>query len=427
MRLTVRAFLDRVLTLPLSVWVLLGLFVSYLFFFIGPVFLAANAMQFVHYVPAAEHIGIDLKQTLSFSQYWLAPDSLPYVRSNNYPPMASLLFVPLLGLRFAAAFQIVTILSVTAYVVCDLVFAPALAPAKPSLLLPTVLCLAGLLSYPFQFELERGQFDLIAIVPALAAIWIFHRHPGYRWAAYALFSLSVQLKLYPLIFIVMLIEDWRDWRNNLRRIVLLCIANAMFLLAFGTGVFSNFLNATTSYVTDPYIWIGNHSVRSAVTLALHFADRHGWSWLALYSVVIQDALLALVLACLLLIMFVALRRHWTGFNPPLLLACTLGALLIPSFSHDYRLTILAAPVLILLLSEEASHFGPSPRWRVLRPLLIFILSLAYSSTLVSYAQKPFVVANNFPALIIMLLAATILALEPSTGPQDVPASSAVLG
>ncbi len=61
--------------------------------------------------------------------------------------------------------------------------------------------------------------ELIAFSLCVAAICIFHRKPKYRWFAYLLFSISVQLKLYPAIFVFTLIEDFTDWKNNIKRIV----------------------------------------------------------------------------------------------------------------------------------------------------------------------------------------------------------------
>jgi hypothetical protein len=417
-RMKLRSIFSRFLQVPYPVWVLLGFSISYLLFFIGPVFLSTNIMQFPHYVPAAEHIGIDLKQTLSFSEYWVAADRMRYVRSNNYPPLASLLFTPLLGLKFPLAYKILTLSSVLSFAFITWLLPKWLKPETKPSSLPAVFCVTGLVSYGFQFELERGQFDVIAILPAFVAIWIFHRHNANRWIAYLLLSLSVQLKLYPLIFCVMLIDDWRDWRNNARRLLLFTLGNLLFLFAFGAGVFTDFLNATTAHILDPYIWIGNHSIRSAVTLGLRFADRHGWIWLDPYSGIIQILLLACVLGCILLIVLQAYRKRSTGLNPYLLLACTLGALLILPYSHDYRLSILAAPAVLFFLGETADREMGSPFTRVLRGSLILIASFAYSSTLFSFLQKPFVLANNFPALCVLLMVVTILAVMPNPRPQE---------
>jgi len=95
----------------------------------------------------------------------------------------------------------------------------------------------------------------------------------------------------------------------------------------------------------------------------------------------------------------------------LLLACTIGALLIPPVSHDYKLSILAAPVAILLSEMSSYTEGAirSPR-HFLTMMLVFILSFAYSTTLFSYTNKPLFMAYNFPALMTMLLVTTCLSI-----------------
>ncbi len=415
----IRYFCGRIRDAAVSDWVLLGFLISYLLFFISPIFFHTNVMQFYHGVPAAEHIGIDLKQTLSFSLNWVTADRPNPVR-GNYPPLAGLLFSPLLGLKFPIAFRIVTWISVLAYIVVVLILAPKMSADRPRSSLPAIFCLSGLLSYGFQFELERGQFDAITILLTLLAIWIYHRHSSHRWAAYVLFTLAVQLKLYPLIFVFMFVRDWRDWRNNVRRIFLLMLANGLLLFALGVRVFSSFLNEAAGSIVDPYIWIGSHSIRSAVTLALRLADRHGLSWLDPYSSAIQVILLALTIGCLCLIVLQTWKQNRQGLNPHLLLGLSLGAMLIPTFDHDYRLTILAAPAVVLLLAEAAIDAGGGLTRRALRISVILIFSFAYSSTLFSYVQKPVLLANNFAALFAMLLATTALSSLWSPRPLDAP-------
>ncbi|PIE33382.1 hypothetical protein CSA56_11930 [candidate division KSB3 bacterium] len=48
------------------------------------------------------------------------------------------------------------------------------------------------------------------------------------------------------------------------------------------------------------------------------------------------AVLACIAICLILLTFQAYRKNEKGINPFLLLVCCIGALLIPSVSHDYK-------------------------------------------------------------------------------------------
>lgn len=411
-------------------WVLLGFAVSYMFFFIGPVFLnSAHMMQIFENVPRQKAIGGDLIQMISYGESLIA-DQTPYI-INYYPPLASIFFSPLIALDFTTAFAITTLITIACYSFVTL-FLPLLTSRerKISPLLVLVI-VTGLFSYGFQFELERGQWNVIAIFFSLLSIWVFHYHHKYRYLAYALFSLSIQLKVYPVIFIVMFIRDWRDWKNNIKRALGLAAANLALLFVLGPQIFINYLEvlrAQIAQTVNPSIWIGNHSIRSFVEgflgkLRVHNLVAND------YSSLMQVALLALIVVCIFFIILKAYRDGRGGLNVYLLLACTIGALLIPSISHDYKLSILAAPV-ALFFYKCPFVANDNGRLQLVFYPLIFLFSIAYSSTLFSYTNKISIVTgyprletssllgNNLPALMVMLFTATAFSLLDKPGRQD---------
>jgi hypothetical protein len=396
-------------------WVLLGFFISYLLFFVRPIFLSSQFMQFPEYVPAKGFIGEDLGQMLSYSESWFIFKQSPYIGMNLYPPLASVLFTPLLGFEFSAAYQIVTLVNVFFYMLLTLVLPLRIGKEKQVTSLLMLFFITGLFSYGFQFELERGQFNVIAMVACFFAIWIFHNHNKYRFVAYILFTISVQMKLFPAIFIVMFITDWHDWKNNIKRFLGLAAVNFALFFVLGTSVFVDFLRAIKAQSLHPSIWSGNHSIRSFVTSISNTESQQGWPWLSDHSGWVQLSFLAVIAVCILLIMIQAYRQRQNGVNSHLLLACTIGALLIPPVSHDYKLSILAAPAAIFL--SDVSYFSEGDkrsRRHFVNMMLVFILSTAYSTTLFSYTHKPLTLASNFPALIIMLLITTCFSVISGT-------------
>jgi len=69
-----------------------------------------------------------------------------------------------------------------------------------------------------KFELETGQFYTTAMMLTVAAdtLYFFTKHPSYRIFAYILFNpFPSNLKVFPAIFVVMFVDDWRDWKGNL--------------------------------------------------------------------------------------------------------------------------------------------------------------------------------------------------------------------
>jgi membrane-bound metal-dependent hydrolase YbcI (DUF457 family) len=159
--------------------------------------------------------------------------------------------------------------------------------------------------------------------------------------------------------------------------------------------------------TPTFLWNGNHSVANFV---LNFV-KDGFGLFPQQTVLLlqQNArlfelsLLLLILLCLFSIIFYMYRNGKTGFNPTLLLVCTLCALVIP-VSVDYTLPMLVPPLAIFLGS--APRATGSPANRILSILLILVISVSYASLLYPFKYKPYFLNNSFPALFLILVAAT---------------------
>ena len=273
----------------------------------------------------------------------------------------------------------------------------------------------GLLSYGFQFELERGQWNLIAFSFSVASIYLFHKRPKYRWLAYLLFSISVQLKLFPAIFVFTLIDNFSDWKNNIKRIVGLGVFNILALFIFGLNpVLSTieFLNKISPGAAS-FFNLSLISFTSFLFSKGGLPQKHIILWLKANEWLPQLLFFALFGFCFLIICFQAYKRNITGFNPYIFLACFIGACIIPSVSFDYKLSMLPASIIIsipeILLNEEGKN-------RPLTILLAFVFSVAYSSMLYSYTNKPKIMQNNFPALMVILIICTILSCIKSNKP-----------
>jgi len=153
---------------------------------------------------------------------------------------------------------------------------------------------------------------------------------------------------------------------------------------------------------NPFLWPGNHSI----TCYSSFMEQ-------LYSIpakLLSPVLLVLILLMLSTILVFSYLRKVEGFNPSLLVGCTVCALLIPSVSHDYALSFLAAPVVTLLCLVRPNEAG-APVSRIGQKVAVLIISFAYFSTVFSVFNKPaptvlFSLAT--PMLILILLATVAL-------------------
>ncbi len=415
-RTNVQALSDRILNVPLVLWVLLGLAVPYLMFFISPIFFSGEPkMQFPEYVPAVAPIGTDMYTIIDTAYAWVTTQKDPYANNGQYayPPLNMLIVLPLSLFSKVVAYKIITLVNVLGVVVIALLVPLRLSRPRPvSALLPLTL-LTGLFAYGFQFELERGQMNVIAMGLTMVAIWLYHDHPRWRYLAYGLFTAGVQLKVFPFIFILLLIHDWRDWKNNLKRFALLGAVNFAALFVFGPGLFLRWLAALVDKALNPYLWFGNHSIRSFSTW---IPTKPGWEWLAPYSIPVTIVLMAVVAVCLGLLLVQAHRRRQAGVSPILLLACTIAALTLPSDSHDYTLSFLVAPVALMFAQPDTWSTARTRGRRASVLGLLGIFSGAYGFTLFSFSNKPLHLFNDCIPLLLMLLTGTVLAFVSESTP-----------
>jgi len=302
-----------------------------------------------------------------------------------------------------------TYLTIFSYAILTLVL-PVLFSSKKDLSLILLLSVTGLFSYGFLFELERAQYYSMALLLCMLAVYIFHRHYEFRYLAYLLFSFSVHLKIVPIFFLPMFIKDWRDWKGNIKRMAGLGLLNVALLFVLGYRNFMNFVDALLSRVAAPtFLWNGNHSLSNFV---FNFV-KDGYGVLSDSTVFFlqQNAkafelvLLAIIAFCIVSIIVHTYRNRKKGFNPYLLLVCTLCALVIP-VSVDYTLPMLVAPLAIFLSSVP--KLNGSPGNKLISISIVLIASISYASLLYPFKYKPYFLNNGFPALFLILIAVTLL-------------------
>lgn len=410
-------------------WILLGFGLAYLLFFVWPIFLSGTTMQSPPVVPSMTPIGADLRETLVFSKFWLSTGT-PFVLTATYPPLSYLLFIPLLSVAYADRYLVFSILSLIAYGLSAFAFPLSAMRRRRSWPILILIVTTGLISYGFQFELERGQFDWIAMALTCGAVWIYHARPRARLLAFILLTLAVQLKIYPLVFALLLVDDWHDWKHNLAALGSFAAANFALLFVLGPGIFVSFVNAILQAGQRPdLIWIGNHSAHSFANLVARHALIRGVAWTADATNALQIGLVVAVCLCVAALIVRAYRRHQTGLNPALLLACTLAAMLIPSVSNDYKLSILGGALAVFLVHQQPE--AEKGFRRIMLNLALFAISLAYAATLFPPGYKPqsLIFQDNFPALFGMLLLVTSIGwwsdAQPSIRAGEVTSSTEV--
>ena len=391
-------------TAVMPVWSVLAaaLFLVYLTLFIAPVFLnSAHVMAFPEYIPTLDPVGSDLREMLGFSRAWVENGS-PYTGRNLYPPLASALYAPLTALPVQAAYSLIVAATLAAFLSVILIL-PLVSWPRPDAAAVVILATAALFSYGFQFELERGQFNVLAMAACAWAVWLFHAGQR-RWsraAAYLLFCAAVQLKLYPAVFVFTLSRNARDWKGNFMRWGALGGINLALLIALGPAVFRDFLAAVAHHAANPYLWEGNHSMTSyAVFLVQNGA----------VSFPLTPVFGLVLLTCFAIILRHAYARNDRAAFRHLVAICGLAALLIPSTSHDYKLPILGMTLAFWTAGTPRCDLRRSGD--ALRILLCFALFALHGWTLFSFVVKPRLLQNNAPALLLSgILLVAILFVE----------------
>jgi hypothetical protein len=395
-------------------WIVFPAFLfSYYWFFIRMVFFdSSQVMRVFDTVRRIDPIGYDLGQMLNYPSSWLRMGMTPYIGGNLYPPLATVLFSPLINLNIRTVYFLITILTLICFLGIAFFFPLGISMTRKVTSLLVLIFVTGLTSYGFQFEMERGQFNIITMALCFSAIYLFHRKPKVSWLAYILFTIAIQLKLYPAIFFLFFVRDWKDMKGNHRRFLGLGFVNIALFFILGWGVFLDFLGALQWKANDPGFWVGNLSIRSFTQnwlpeTILGYFNIPSTPFVNSRSNILEIGLLVLVIAMVVVVAVKAILKRTPGVDPYLLFICTCAALLIPPVSHDFKLPILAGPAAYLLMDLTIRGKRKRVLWLILSGL-VFVFSLAYFSTQYSYVLKSPIIANNFPAVFMMMFICSIL-------------------
>ncbi len=396
------------------------LIISYLiastFFFSTVFFHKKGKMVFPQYIPANETIGGDAAIYYRFGERFFIEHKSAYFGdspqnkflNNPFPPLFTFSMAPVFALNLSIAdyYKVIFGATIISFIFIGFAFPLLILKKKTIPISVLFVFITGLLGYGLQFELERGNFNVISLALGLAAVIIFWRFPKVRLISYLLLTVSIQFKLYPVILILLFIDNRDSVPNNFKRIILIGISNVSLMFLMGINGFWEFLRSVNTQV-DGSGYTRDHGINNYLEwLNKNFLDDMFGTRLLL---VIKLFIAMIVIAAIIFIFIHAYRkRQLSQLNLPLFYLCILGMMILPPASRDYKLPFLCAisGVVLFYYFEEIKGWISS---RIgLGIVMVSLISVSYSITSFSWIYKPVFLQNSFPFVFLMFVSIVIL-------------------
>ncbi len=362
-------------------------------------------------LPLAKPTGIDFRDGL------YNPAAAFTTAQSGWPPLTLLLGRPFTLLDFTTGY------AVQIGILVALAVAAAILSAKLAMKAASDPSLSGqgsrvgatqlalvfgfwlLTSYGFMFEVERGNIDLYALFLGLLSVWLMLRLPRSPWWPAVVLALSINLKLYPGVLLVLLF-----WRYRWRALLPAVVANALLLLIAGPGNVRNTVDALTGIqASTRALWWGNHSA-AAMARVLQIMTTWAPSW-------IYIPLLLGPLALWLATMVLLVRRGWSDRAAVLAAAACVPVMgVVPAISHDYKLVWYVFPLAVLAAVIATTSRRDLALWSVLFGLLALAMMLLARSSLVNV---PSLMASKYVLIVLvqlLLLAVTAMWMSGESEP-----------
>jgi Glycosyltransferase family 87 len=372
-------------------------------------------------------VGVDFRNGLYRPAEALVHGGDPYKDVGIwYPPLTMVVALPfqLLDADRAVLAQVGVLVIMN---IAALLLALAIArevfvePGRRERVLDSVLtfplfCILGfwlVTSYGFLFSLERGNFDIYALLAALAGLWLLVKRPNQLWLQVVCFSIAAHMKVYPAVLFLLVF-----WKHRWKSLLPLGVVNAAFLLCLGPYNAKYFLWMVAFAVRTPTPWLGmsNHSAAAFATSVSESLGLTGLAWLpVLVCYLVPIGLWAAATLRLL-------KRGFSNEGAVWLFLVSIPLMdFIPTTSHDYKLVLLTAPVAILCFHLAREYAGSGGRIHLAQIAVVGALAALIA---VSYVRLPDWLGNKYPfVLVLQAVMLWVMFTRPSVGiRQQLPSS-----
>jgi hypothetical protein len=426
--------LDQKILIPLT------LAISFCFigivFFYYPSFFKEGRLIYQRYLPENEWLGNDFYIDYNFSHRYFIEHKSAYITDdpdqwyagNPYPPGFTYILYPLslFNITKEMGYQILALIIFFIFFFQIIVF-PFIRQGNLQISSTQLFILiTGLFSYGMQFTLERGQFDIVAMFFGICAVFIFWYAPKLRILSYLLLVIAFQFKIYPFYLVLCMIDDIRHPLKSLLRVGLISLVCYLSLFVMGVKGYQEFLQSLTSQ-TGIIPYSKDHSILYGMSFILKESGLPSNLRVAVYC--------SLPLLAIIGISFIYLIKPYfrnnksMSFYPPLILWCTLAAMVIFSASKDYKLVILQAPMAYYIIYLEDSLTIYRIRNIPVFVLSFFLQAICYCATLFSYVYRPDILQNSMPflSLLMILIPLTVASISEDKINESTDKSQAKIG
>jgi len=344
---------------------------------------------------------------------------------NVYTPLSVVIFNLFAGFNFDSVRLGSFFLTAFCAIIVICLFPKAFGSSFIKSRLGIFLAAISFMGYGLRFELERGQMNGLVLCVSLFAIIISRKGTTLTTLlSFTLITFTFQMKVWPLIFIACLYDNSKLFWVNFVRFSLFGLINAALFFCLGVDFFKHYLVVLMqSAKSEVNIWVANMSVYSyKLQLVKYYQIPNAVLYLGGLIIVV------IYLATLLRTMLVksvddgALQIY----------LCTIGGLLFPNISYDYKLSIFYIVTIFFYVCYKQIYAGQAlfrniklkgglsfsfNRSVLLERICLLLPIVLYPMTLFSYFYKSdfgfLLTSNTTPLIIILIALVTLVWIQPT--------------
>lgn len=323
---------------------------------------------------------------------------------SNYPPFENIFFMPLQLLDENSAYVVIVIslflanigsILLVSILIKDVILKKA-GFSKPitlaiTLFLGIAILFYTLTSYSFQFSIERGNYDALAIFFGILSIFLLIKKPQSLWLQVITLSIATHLKIYPAALFLAIFMVHKK-----KMLLPALLVNVAMLLSLGPIKAWEFIQVMIRYTATPGIYYFNHSSSSFADLVIKTPKlRELFPHLAFDLSFIS--ILIWGISCYLVVKYLD-----TDLRSLALLMVSIPLMnVLPTDSFDYKLIIFSSSLLILLTILLVKIYKFSKFWDYVQLAIVLLFALFIGRSYEFLRGDFLLFANKFPLLMGM--------------------------